>query len=137
MPEVSAMIESADLFLAHVGGNIHLKQVKNVKPSDELTREAFTPVGFQRPIGTILRPGAQTFELEIQPGTVEEVPYRALMRSGEVIRFTMQYKGAGKLGARIQASCQVSAYSEPDIDQGGDSTHTVTLLVLGEIKRVA
>lgn len=126
------LIDSADLFVGSSFGNVTLKRVKNFKPSDELTREGFTPVGSDRPVGTVKKPGAQFIDLELMPDTVEEVPWRTLLKTGEEFRFIIQWRGGGELGARIQYTVQVAEYNEPEGDMGGDYSNACKLIVIGE-----
>jgi hypothetical protein len=130
------LIDAADLFVGSTFGNVTLTRVKNFKPSDELTREAFIPVGSDRPVGTVKKPGAQFIDLEIMPDTTEEVPWRTLLKTGEEFRFTVQYRGGSKLGPRIQYKVQVAEYNEPDGDQGGDYSHACKLVVIGEGRKL-
>ena len=126
--------DSADLIVGSTtGGNVTLKRVKNFKPSDELTREPFIPVGSTRPVGSTVKPGAQMIDLENVPDTIEEVDWNGLKASGEVFTFTIQYKAGSVRGRRVQYSVQVAEVTpSPEGDQNGEYTETIKLLVIGK-----
>lgn len=132
-----AIIDSADLFVGYSGGNVTLRRCKNFKPTDASTREGFIPVGSKRPVGSMLKPGEQGFDLEEAPDTSSEVPWRPLFNSGELFTFTVQYRAGATLGERWQYSVQVGEVIEPEGDQGGEFNRTIKLLVIGEGRRLA
>jgi hypothetical protein len=131
------VVDSADVIFESSFGNVVLRQIENFKPSDELVREPFTPVGSQRPIGYTVKPGAQMVEFQVKPAKVEEVPWRTLHKTGEVCTLTTQYYAAGVKGDRLQGSVVVAeCVPGAEGDQEGKYSYTVKLLVLGEIRAV-
>ena len=132
-----SLVDSADLTIGSTFGNKLLERYVSFEINDAATREPFTPVGKQRPVGSTRKPGEQTIDIELMPDTTEEVPWHILQASGEIITCTVQYRGGAQKGQRWQYRCQVSERKPPAGDNEGKYTASVKLLVIGEGKKLS
>lgn len=114
-----------------------LRRVKSTKPSDELTREAFIPQGETRPVGTMVKPGAQYIELDVIPDTTPEVDWREFQRTGAILNVVLQYYGGAVKGPRRQFSMQVAEVHDPEANNQGEVTQTIKLVAIGEGRDIA
>jgi hypothetical protein len=109
-------------------GNKRLRRVQSSQVSSDAKREAVTAQGEDDPIGTVFSPGAKNISLTVytEQGT-PEVDWDALFRSGEYFRLTRRIVG----GKSFQyVDCQVSTDPNPDDDNQGKHTFSVSVLAM-------